>query len=45
MDHENDLLALILTSHGSPDGVAVEAGRRVEILSPSALASMLAASV
>ena len=41
MDHENDLLALILTSHGSPDGVAVEAGRRVEILSPSALASML----
>jgi len=41
MDREHDLLALILTSHGSPDGVAVQAGRRVEILSPPALAGML----
>jgi hypothetical protein len=41
MDREHDLLVLILTSHGSPDGVAVQAGRHVEILSPSALASML----
>jgi Peptidase C13 family len=41
MDREHDLLALILTSHGSPDGVAVQAGRRVETLSPSALARLL----
>jgi hypothetical protein len=41
MDHDNDLLSLVLTSHGSQDGVAVQAGRRVEILSPPALAGML----
>jgi hypothetical protein len=39
MDH--DLLVLILTSHGSPDGVAVQAGRRVETLSPPTLAGLL----
>jgi hypothetical protein len=41
MDRQRDLLALILTSHGSPDGVAVQAGRRDEILSPPALAALL----
>jgi hypothetical protein len=41
LDHDNDLLSLVLTSHGSQDGVAVQAGRRVEILSPQALAAML----
>jgi hypothetical protein len=41
MDHENDLLVLILTSHGSQAGVAVQAGRREETLSPMALAGML----
>jgi hypothetical protein len=41
MDRDRDLLALILTSHGSPDGVAVQAGRRVEILSPPALTALL----
>jgi Peptidase C13 family len=41
MDRENDLLFLILTSHGSQAGVAVQAGRREEILSPVALAGML----
>jgi hypothetical protein len=41
MDRERDLLVLILTSHGSPAGVAVQAGRRVEILSPRALAGLL----
>jgi hypothetical protein len=41
MDRENDLLFLILTSHGSQAGVAVQAGRREEILSPAALAGML----
>jgi len=40
MDRERDLLALILTSHGSSAGVAVQAGRRVEILSPAALAGL-----
>src|SRR5262252_8450781 len=32
MDRESDVLFLILTSHGSQDGVAVEAGRRSEVL-------------
>jgi Peptidase C13 family len=41
MDRENDILFLILTSHGSQDGVAVEAGRRSEVLSPGDLAGML----
>jgi hypothetical protein len=38
---ESDVLFLILTSHGSQDGIAVQAGRRVEILSPADLAGML----
>jgi hypothetical protein len=42
MDRENDLLFLILTSHGSRAGVAVQAGRREETLSPTALSGMLA---
>ena len=41
MDRKHDILFLILTSHGSPDGVAVQAGRREEILSPATLAGML----
>src|ERR1700704_5973521 len=41
MDVENDILFLILTSHGSPAGLAVKAGSRSETLSPSALAAML----
>jgi hypothetical protein len=41
MDRENDMLFLILTSHGSQAGVAVQAGRREEILSPVDLAGML----
>ena len=35
MDRESDILFLILTSHGSQDGVAVEAGKRSEVLSRS----------
>ena len=35
------MLFLILTSHGSPDGLAVKARSREETLSPSALAAML----
>jgi hypothetical protein len=41
MDQDNDILFLILTSHGSQAGVAVQAGRRMETLSPPALAGML----
>jgi hypothetical protein len=41
MDRENDLLFLILTSHGSQAGVAVQAGGREETLTPAALAGML----
>jgi Peptidase C13 family len=41
MDRQNDILFLLLTSHGSQDGVSVETGRRSEILSPVDLADML----
>jgi hypothetical protein len=36
-----DTLFLILTSHGSPDGLEVSAGRRSTILSPAKLSAML----
>jgi hypothetical protein len=42
MDAENDVLFLILTSHGSPDGLAVKAGRLTQLLTPLKLADMLA---
>ena len=42
MDPENDVLFLILTSHGSRDGLAVKAGRLTQTLTPSNLADMLA---
>src|SRR5258708_28794928 len=41
MDRDSDVLVLILTSHGSQDGVAVQAGRRGGSLSPADLALML----
>jgi hypothetical protein len=41
MDRESDVMFVILTSHGSQAGVAVQAGRRMEILSPVDLAGML----
>jgi Peptidase C13 family len=41
MNGESDILFLILTSHGSPDGLAVTAGRLAETLKPSNLAEML----
>jgi Peptidase C13 family len=41
MDAANDALFLILTSHGSQDGLAVVAGRRRETLTPARLADML----
>ncbi len=42
IDAERDVLFLILTSHGSPDGLAVKAGRLTQTLTPSNLADMLA---
>jgi hypothetical protein len=42
MDAENDILFLILTSHGSRAGLAVKAGRLTQTLKPSNLAEMLA---
>jgi peptidase C13-like protein len=41
LDVENDILVLILTSHGSRNGLAVKAGTREQTLSPSRLAAML----
>ncbi len=41
MDVENDILFLILTSHGSRAGLAVKTPRRQEILSPLDLFTML----
>src|SRR5438477_13164380 len=42
MDAENDVLFLILTSHGSRAGLAVKAGRLTQTLTPYNLADMLA---
>jgi Peptidase C13 family len=42
MDAENDVLFLILTSHGSRDGLAVKAGYLTQTLTPPELAEMLA---
>ena len=42
LDAEKDVLFLILTSHGSPDGLAIKAGRLTQMLTPSRLADMLA---
>src|SRR5260370_10985797 len=40
MDAENDVLFLILTSHGSRAGLAVKAGRLTQTLTPANLAEM-----
>ena len=42
MDADNDILFLILTSHGSRAGLAVKAGRLTQTITPSNLAYMLA---
>jgi hypothetical protein len=41
MDRENDVLFLFLTSHGSREGVALKAGRRVGVLTPAQLGALL----
>jgi peptidase C13-like protein len=42
MNAENDILFLILTTHGSPAGLAVKAGQVTQMLTPPNLADMLA---
>ena len=42
LNADKDVLFLILTSHGSPDGLAIKAGRLTETLTPSRLSDMLA---
>jgi len=41
MDAQNDILLLVLTTHGSPAGLAVIAGKLRELLRPPLLAAML----
>jgi hypothetical protein len=41
MDADNDVLFLILTTHGSPAGLAVKAGSLTQMLTPPNLADML----
>jgi peptidase C13-like protein len=41
LDAENDVLFLILTSHGSRAGLAIKAGSLTQTLTPSSLAEML----
>jgi hypothetical protein len=41
MNGESDILFLILTSHGSPEGLAITAGRVIQTLQPSKLAEMV----
>jgi peptidase C13-like protein len=40
LNGESDVLFLILTSHGSREGLAITAGRLVETLTPANLAEM-----
>ncbi|MGY3233207.1 hypothetical protein ACVMAJ_000097 [Bradyrhizobium sp. USDA 4448] len=42
LNADKDVLFLILTSHGSPDGLVIKAGRLTQTLTPSRLASILA---
>jgi hypothetical protein len=41
MDRDRDILMLILTSHGSPDGIAVKGGGRDQLLTPGRLKQIL----
>ncbi len=43
-DPERDVLFLLLTSHGSPDGIAEKGGGQESLLTPDQLAAMLAKS-
>ena len=41
MDAENDILTVVLTTHGAPSGLAVISGPLRELLDPATLAAML----
>jgi len=41
MDRENDVLFVFLTSHGSPRGLAIQAGKRQAVLTPSQVGTFL----
>ncbi len=44
LDPMRDILFLILTSHGAPEGIAVEGGGRTGLVPPDAVAQLLAGS-
>ena len=44
MDRDKEVLVVVLSSHGSPDGLAIVAGRREDTLTPAELRQMLDAS-
>lgn len=44
MDAERDVLVVLLTSHGSADGIAVKIGRQIQMISPQQLGTWLAAT-
>lgn len=44
LNPEKDVLVLVLTSHGSPEGIAVKTGRRTGTLAPAQVKAMLAAT-
>jgi hypothetical protein len=44
MDRDNDVLFVFLTSHGSPDGLALQAGRRRGFLTPAQVGGVLRAT-
>lgn len=44
VDPENDLLFLVLTSHGSPEGIAERGGGREGVVSPEMLSEIVARS-
>jgi len=41
MDRENDVLFVFLTSHGSPHGLAIQAGKRQAVLTPRQVGTFL----
>jgi hypothetical protein len=41
MDRERDLLVLVLTSHGTPEGIGIRTARHGELLSPGQLRQIL----
>jgi hypothetical protein len=41
MDKQRDVLIVFLTSHGSPDGIAIQSGRSISTLAPNELRAIL----